>query len=169
MKNIRFFLSKISVFGVKFLIYLNRRVIVMKMFCAWSHDRESEPGHCISYKIKCAPSEDPDQPAHTRSLIRNFAVHSVGSQGSKASSGGQRWLINWSVSSLVAETLCPGSLSRVMKYDVGFRLSTSPPVMSFTLMIHWFGIPYFPQLFTSFTPYLIFLFNKSILLPLNAV
>ena len=28
-----------------------------------------EPGHSISYKIACAPSEDSDQPAHLRSLI----------------------------------------------------------------------------------------------------
>ena len=32
-----------------------------------------EPGHSISYKITCAPSEDLDQPAHPRRLIRVFA------------------------------------------------------------------------------------------------
>ena len=53
-----------------------------------------KPGHNISYKIACVPSEDSDQPAHPRSLIRVFTGHSLGSQGSKASSGGQRRL--WS-------------------------------------------------------------------------
>ena len=37
----------------------------------------AEPGHSISYKIACAPSEDLDQPAHWRRLIRAFAVHLV--------------------------------------------------------------------------------------------
>ena len=30
----------------------------------------NEPGYNISYKCPCAPSEDSDQPAHPRSLIR---------------------------------------------------------------------------------------------------
>ena len=34
-----------------------------------------EPGHSISYKTACAPSENLDQPAHPCSLIRVFAVH----------------------------------------------------------------------------------------------
>ena len=49
----------------------------------------TELGH-ISYKIACAPSEDSDQTAHSRSLIRVFAVHSVGSLGANASLGGHR-------------------------------------------------------------------------------
>ena len=36
-----------------------------------------EPGHSMSYNIACAPSEDSDQPAHPRSLIRVFAAHIV--------------------------------------------------------------------------------------------
>ena len=32
------------------------------------------PGHRISYKIACVSSDDSDQPAHPRSLIRVFAV-----------------------------------------------------------------------------------------------
>ena len=43
---------------------------------------------------KCAPSEDPDQPRHPPSLIRVFAVRSMGSWGPKVSSCGQRRL--WS-------------------------------------------------------------------------
>ena len=42
----------------------------------------------------CVPSEDSDQPGHPPSLIRVFAVRSVGSQGSKVFSCGQRRL--WS-------------------------------------------------------------------------
>ena len=36
--------------------------------------QSSEPGHSISYKTACAPGKDSDQPAHSRSLIRDFAV-----------------------------------------------------------------------------------------------
>ena len=50
-----------------------------------------KPGHNISYKIACGPSDD-SFCAFTRSLIRRFAGQFVGSQGSKASSGGQRRL-----------------------------------------------------------------------------
>ena len=44
--------------------------------------------------MTCAPSEDSNQPAHLPSLIRVFTVHSMGSQGPKNSSCGQRRL--WS-------------------------------------------------------------------------
>ena len=57
---------------------------------ACTSEKIFEPGDRISYKIVCAPSDDSDQPVHSRSLIRVFAGHSVGSQGSKVSSGGQR-------------------------------------------------------------------------------
>ena len=39
----------------------------------------------VSYNNTSAPSEDSDQPAHLRSLIKVFAGHFVGRQGSKAS------------------------------------------------------------------------------------
>ena len=48
----------------------------------------NEPVRSISCKTACVPSEDSDQPSHPSSLIRVFARHSLGSQGSKASSGG---------------------------------------------------------------------------------
>ena len=38
--------------------------------------KKNEPGYSISYKIACAPSEDSDQTARMRSLIRGFAGHS---------------------------------------------------------------------------------------------
>ena len=41
---------------------------------------------------QCAPSEDSDQPRHPASLVRVFAVHSMGSTGPKVSSCGQRRL-----------------------------------------------------------------------------
>ena len=56
-----------------------------------------EPGHSIYYRIACAPSEDSDQPAHLRRLIRVFAGHPVGNQGFKAHSSGQRRLGSASV------------------------------------------------------------------------
>ena len=49
-----------------------------------------EPGHSIFYMIAYAPSWDSDQTAHPRSLNWVFAERSVGIQGSKSSSGGQR-------------------------------------------------------------------------------
>ena len=52
-----------------------------------------EPGHNISYKTACASSNDIDQSAYPRSLIRVFAGRSVGIQESKASSSGQRRLM----------------------------------------------------------------------------
>ena len=48
---------------------------------------------CLMTKpIICAPSEDSDQPGHPPSLIRVFAVRSMGSWGPKVSSCGQRGL-----------------------------------------------------------------------------
>ena len=57
--------------------------------------------HCIwaatwqNQQNECAASEDSDQPGHLPSLIRVFAVHSMGSYGPKVSSCGQQRL--WSV------------------------------------------------------------------------
>ena len=39
----------------------------------------SEPPHDKANKVARAPSEDSDQPGHSASLIRVFAVRSVGS------------------------------------------------------------------------------------------
>ena len=49
----------------------------------------NEPDHIFSCKTACAPSEDSDQPAHPRSLIRVIVWHTVRNQGSKTSSNGQ--------------------------------------------------------------------------------
>ena len=55
-----------------------------------------QPAHDKTNKMVCAPSEDSDQPGHPPSLIRVFAVRSMGSQGPKPSSCGQRRLwSNW--------------------------------------------------------------------------
>ena len=46
----------------------------VKMSNCWkSHAGAHEPVHGISINVKCVTSEASDQPAHTRSLIRNFA------------------------------------------------------------------------------------------------
>ena len=41
--------------------------------------KELEPAHDKTYKIACAPSDDSYQSGHPSSLIRVFAMHSVGS------------------------------------------------------------------------------------------
>ena len=46
-----------------------------------------------TYLLTCAPSEDSDQPAHSRSLIRIFTERILDSQGCKVSSCGQKTLI----------------------------------------------------------------------------
>ena len=46
-----------------------------------------------NYFRTCAPSEDSDQPAHSRSLIRIFTGHILDSQWCQVSSCGQQWLI----------------------------------------------------------------------------
>ena len=46
------------------------------------HTLYSEPGHNISYKITCPPSNDSDQPAQMRSLIRVIALRFLSSQTS---------------------------------------------------------------------------------------
>ena len=50
---------------------------------------QHELPHDNTNKMTCAPSEDSDQPGHLPSLIRVFAVRSMGSEGPKVSSGGQ--------------------------------------------------------------------------------
>ena len=67
-------------------------MLLIFFFYIHSTDEKNEPGHSISFKIASAPSEDSDQTAHLRSLNRVFTRHSVRSQGSKASSDGQRRL-----------------------------------------------------------------------------
>ena len=52
-----------------------------------------EPQRQETYLWTCAPSEDSDQPAHSRSVIRIFPVRNWDSQGYKLSSGGKRRLI----------------------------------------------------------------------------
>ena len=72
-----------------------------------STNRRNEPLCHKTYLRTCAPSEDLDQPAHSRSLIRIFSGRLLDSQGYKVSSCGQRIL--WSD--------CPGAQA-----DSSFRL-----------------------------------------------
>ena len=51
-----------------------------------------EPSHDKTSKLACAPSEDSDEPGHSPSLIRVFAVRFMGSLGTTFTSGGQRRL-----------------------------------------------------------------------------
>ena len=65
----------------------------MKCICAAYIDlrkKHFEPPHDKPNKMTFVPSEDSDQPGHPPSLIRVFAVRSVGSLGPNFASGGQR-------------------------------------------------------------------------------
>ena len=66
---------------------------VMKCICAAYVDsmkKHFEPPHDKTNKMTLVPSENSDQPVHPPSLIRVFAVRSVGSLGPKFASGGRR-------------------------------------------------------------------------------
>ena len=52
-----------------------------------------EPQHDKTRKMTCVPSNASDQPGHPPTLIRVFAVYSVGSSGNKVPLCGQQRLI----------------------------------------------------------------------------
>ena len=54
-----------------------------------SRKNHSEPPHDKTNNMTFVPSEDSDQPGHPPSLIRVFAVRSMGSLGPYCASGGQ--------------------------------------------------------------------------------
>ena len=65
----------------------------MKCICAAYADsmkKHFEPPHYKPNKMIFVPSEDSDQPGHPPSLLRVFAMRSVGSLGPNFASGGQR-------------------------------------------------------------------------------
>ena len=64
------------------------------LHCKCLSQKVNEPRRDKTNKLTCAPSKDSDQPGHPPSLIRVFAVRSMGSYGSKFSSCAQRRL--WS-------------------------------------------------------------------------
>ena len=55
-----------------------------------SRKKHFEPPHDKTNKMTFVPSEDSNQPGHLPSLIRVFAVRSMGSLGPNFASGGQR-------------------------------------------------------------------------------
>ena len=55
-----------------------------------SRKKHFEPPHDKTNKMTFVHSENSDQPGHLPSLIRVFAVRSVGSLGPNFASGGQR-------------------------------------------------------------------------------
>ena len=66
---------------------------VMKCICAAYVDPRKKPFELPNdktNKMTFVPSENSDQPGHPPSLIRVFAVRSVGSLGPNFASGGQR-------------------------------------------------------------------------------
>ena len=65
----------------------------MKCICAAYVDarkKHYEPPHDKTNTMIFVPSEDSNQPGHPLSLIRVFAVRSMGSLGPNFASGGQR-------------------------------------------------------------------------------
>ena len=64
----------------------------MKYICAAYVDLRKKhfEHHDKTSKMAFVPSEDSDQPGHPPSLIRVFAMRSVGSLGPNFASGGQR-------------------------------------------------------------------------------
>ena len=99
----------------------------------------SVPDHCLSnyfiwattwqnQQTECAPSEDSDQPGHPPSLIRVFAVRSMGSEGPSVSSCAQRRL--WSDS---ADAEADLSLRWAHTHFVGFVTSRLIFLMTLTL------------------------------------
>ena len=65
----------------------------MKCTCAAyvdSRKKHFEPPYDKTNKMTVVPSEDSDQPGHPPSLIRVFAVRSMGSLGPNFASSGQR-------------------------------------------------------------------------------
>ena len=76
-------------------IYANVKKNVMKCICAAYLDSKKEHverPHDHTNKMTFAPSDDSDQPGHPPSLIRVFAVGSMGGLGPAVASGGQRRL-----------------------------------------------------------------------------
>ena len=72
MKNVSFFnLKNVQLLEVIFSIYSNRRVFVL--CCHWLLIQE--PKCYKTYLWECAPSEDSNQTAYSRSLIRIFTGH----------------------------------------------------------------------------------------------
>ena len=109
-------------FHIGFYAKCNKNM--MKCICAAyldSRKKHFEPPHgrqkTTTNKMTFVPSEDSDQPEHPPSLIRVFAVRSMGSLGSNFALGGQRRLgcPGWYVSSLGAQIIflvlsCRGSI-----------------------------------------------------------
>ena len=77
--------------------------------------RKFELPHDKTSKMACVPSEDSDQPGHPPSLIRVFAVHSMGNKGPKLSSCEQQRLwLDW------ADAQADLSLRWAQSHFVGF-------------------------------------------------
>ena len=74
--------SNLIILNFLFVIYIFIYLILLHQF---------EPGTCFPTGLHARPAKT-DQPAHPHGLIRVFAGHSVGSPGSKASSGTKRRL-----------------------------------------------------------------------------
>ena len=85
-----FSVIKANVLGVRIFRSFTVTSLKIHLLCSLSIEPPSDKTNILT----CAPSKDSDQPGHLSSLIRVFAVRSMGSWGPKLSSCGQRRL--WS-------------------------------------------------------------------------
>ena len=70
--------------------------VFLSIFSMMSYNQTKiELLHNQTNKMTCAPSEDSDQPGHLPSLIRVFAVRSVGSYEPKPSDWQRRCWLEW--------------------------------------------------------------------------
>ena len=128
--------------SVPFLLYVTRTKHNVQLFKR-SHNNSRNISVCPLFyrtlshdktnKMVCVLSEGSGQPGHSPSLIRVFAVRSVGSQGPKVSLCGQRRLIRlggrpgWSESLLGAHAIllvlsCGGSCVVILECSVQISL-----------------------------------------------
>ena len=80
MKNIRIFYLKIFIFLVKFSVYLNRHVFVMRRLTCTESSLSAWGcfGSLTTHRVLC---KDSDQPAQMRRLIWVFAEHICSYEG----------------------------------------------------------------------------------------
>ena len=98
----------LEIFGFLEELSLEAIVAFLKSISIWDASWQNQQNDC-------APNEDSDQPGHPPSLIRVFAVRSIGSEGPKLSSCG---CPGWSESSLGAHAIllvlsCRGFIRKV--------------------------------------------------------
>ena len=145
-----------SVFCFCCILFVCLLFLVHKLVLTELNTIRNEPGTAFPIKLHVRPAKS-DQSSYMRSLVRIFAWHSVGNQGSKASLGGKRtlwstWLVRVFASHLVTlvtcssealldthaisqEMLCPGS--KVFKHHWHCLICSKLKTKHSTLLIKY--------------------------------